>query len=184
MWFKPEPPISPMSLPMPDAYQNFAALRRHEFEWIDFRVVVEDRHSPVAIVAPHGGKIEPGTSQIATAIAGLDYSLYCFEGIKRTGNARLHVTSSNFDEHRCLALIATCPSSSPSTAARAPTPPRSSAASTTPSPRQSPTPSPKRASPPAQPQPTSRARAPTTSATVAQNTAVSNSSSPAPSATH
>ena len=94
---------------MPDAYQNFAALRRHEFEWIDFRVVVEDRHSPVAIVAPHGGKIEPGTSQIATAIAGNDYSLYCFEGIKRTGNARLHVTSSNFDEHRCLALIATCP---------------------------------------------------------------------------
>lgn len=60
----------------------------------------------VAIIAPHGGKIEPRTSDIARAIAGQDYSCYLFEGRKARDNGELHITSSNFNEPQCLALIA------------------------------------------------------------------------------
>lgn len=50
-----------------------------------------------------------GTSAIARAIAGPDFNLYVFEGIRRSGNYEaLHLTSHLFDEPACLALIATC----------------------------------------------------------------------------
>jgi phage replication-related protein YjqB (UPF0714/DUF867 family) len=62
----------------------------------------------VAIIAPHGGKIESGTSQIATAIAGELYGLYCFEGLKPRGNRTLHIPSTNFNEPKCMELISTC----------------------------------------------------------------------------
>lgn len=91
---------------MPDTYPDFATLAAREREGVDFRVVVRTRDSRAAIVAPHGGGIEPGTSEIAAAIAGPDHSAYAFEGIKRTGNAVLHITGSRFDEPRCLELLA------------------------------------------------------------------------------
>jgi phage replication-related protein YjqB (UPF0714/DUF867 family) len=57
-------------------------------------------------VAPHGGKIESGTSEIAGAIAGREFNLYCFEGIKRDRNYRvLHIASDHFDEPKCLQLV-------------------------------------------------------------------------------
>jgi phage replication-related protein YjqB (UPF0714/DUF867 family) len=45
----------------------------------------------LAILAPHGGGIEPGTSELAEAVAGEGLSFYAFEGLKRSGNAVLHV---------------------------------------------------------------------------------------------
>lgn len=51
-------------------------------------------------MAPHGGGIEPGTYEIADAVAGIEHSFYCFEGIKKSHNFRLHLTSTNFDEDR------------------------------------------------------------------------------------
>jgi phage replication-related protein YjqB (UPF0714/DUF867 family) len=57
------------------------------------------------LVAPHGGGIEPGTSEIAEHIAGEDLSLGLFEGRKPRGNGVLHITSTHFDEPRCLALV-------------------------------------------------------------------------------
>jgi phage replication-related protein YjqB (UPF0714/DUF867 family) len=59
------------------------------------------------IIAPHGGEIEPGTSEIATRIASDDLGIYLFEGIKTKGNGRLHLTSTRFDEPECLMLIRT-----------------------------------------------------------------------------
>jgi len=49
-------------------------------------------------MAPHGGKIEPGTSEIADAIAANKYAFYSFEGIKSDGNGILHIPSGLFDE--------------------------------------------------------------------------------------
>jgi phage replication-related protein YjqB (UPF0714/DUF867 family) len=57
------------------------------------------------VVAPHGGGIEQGTSEIAEAIAGQDFSLYCLEGTKRRGNEALHVTSTCFDDPECVELV-------------------------------------------------------------------------------
>jgi len=63
----------------------------------------------IGIIAPHGGSIEAHTSEIASAIAGEDFSLYLLEGIRPSGNyAALHLTSHNFDEPKCLELLANC----------------------------------------------------------------------------
>jgi phage replication-related protein YjqB (UPF0714/DUF867 family) len=90
-----------------DTYRNFAALCDSETEGVDFRVLAVKREgSGIAIVAPHGGAIEPGTSEVATEVAGVDLSLALFEGIKSEGeNWRLHLTSTNFDEPRCIELV-------------------------------------------------------------------------------
>jgi phage replication-related protein YjqB (UPF0714/DUF867 family) len=87
-----------------DRYNNFAALRAAE-PADAFSIAVCDRASQVVVAAPHGGGIEPGTSEVAVSIAGADLSYYLFEGHKRQGNAALHITSSNFDEPQGLALL-------------------------------------------------------------------------------
>lgn len=93
----------------PDKYENYYDLASHEEEGIDFRICVTERDSVIAIIAPHGGGIEPKTSQLAGAIAGDDFNLYCFEGLKKSGNyAQLHVTSHHFNEPRCRELIFRC----------------------------------------------------------------------------
>ena len=61
--------------------------------------------SDVLIIAPHGGLIEAGTSEIAGLIAGEDHRLFSFEGLKPRGSNRdLHITSHRFDHPECLAL--------------------------------------------------------------------------------
>lgn len=90
-----------------DKYPNFEMLRRAE-RADDFRIDCRLRPSAVAIIAPHGGKIEPGTSNIAAAIAANDYCLYRFEGRKPRENRDLHITSTHFDEPECLTLISAC----------------------------------------------------------------------------
>jgi len=91
---------------MKDTYKSFADLERNEQSGIDYRIVVRRAMSAFAIVAPHGGGIEPGTSEIADAVAGADYSFYAFEGMKPPpGNKVLHITSTRFDEPMCLALV-------------------------------------------------------------------------------
>ena len=62
-----------------------------------------ERASPIVVVAPHGGRIEAGTSQTATLVASEDFSLYCFEGL--VSGRRLHITSARFDEPKGLALV-------------------------------------------------------------------------------
>ena len=90
-----------------DAYRNFAELCASEKEDVDFRILtVKQKGSATVIIAPHGGAIEPGTSEVATAVAGDDLSLALFEGIRpEGGNRRLHLTSTNFDEPRCVELV-------------------------------------------------------------------------------
>jgi phage replication-related protein YjqB (UPF0714/DUF867 family) len=90
-----------------DKYPNFEMLRGAE-RADDFRIDCRLRPSAVAIIAPHGGKIEPGTSNIAAAIAANDYCLYRFEGRKPRENRDLHITSTHFDEPECLTLISAC----------------------------------------------------------------------------
>jgi phage replication-related protein YjqB (UPF0714/DUF867 family) len=88
----------------------FADLTKVYTEGTDFRVHLQRRPaSTVAIVAPHGGPIESGTSEIARAIAGDEFNLYLFEGCRPSGNYEaLHLTSHWFDEPRCLELLAQC----------------------------------------------------------------------------
>jgi phage replication-related protein YjqB (UPF0714/DUF867 family) len=97
-------------VPHRDRYASFAELARSEVEGESYRIdCVRGHWSSVAIIAPHGGKIEPRTGQIARAIASDDFNLYVFEGILKDDNyTRLHLTSHNFDEPQCLDLISFC----------------------------------------------------------------------------
>jgi phage replication-related protein YjqB (UPF0714/DUF867 family) len=81
-----------------DWYGSYAELRRYEREGVDFRIILNSGNSGVTVVAPHGGGIEPGTTEIAEALAADDHTLYSFDGLKPSGNAKLHLTSTRFDE--------------------------------------------------------------------------------------
>jgi len=90
---------------MDDRYKSFAELAASEDEGRDYERALLRRESDIVIIAPHGGGIEQGTSEIAAAIAGEDFSLYCFNGIKGSGNEDLQITSTRFDEPNGVALI-------------------------------------------------------------------------------
>jgi phage replication-related protein YjqB (UPF0714/DUF867 family) len=88
-----------------DIYCDYAGLAAELREGIDYQIVANRRDPRVAVIAPHGGGIELGTSEIATAIAGSEFSVYCFEGLKARGNERLHITSTRFDEPTCVRIV-------------------------------------------------------------------------------
>ena len=76
-----------------------------ESEGSSYSLTVMNRRSAFAIIAPHGGGIEPGTSEIARGIAGSVFSYYTFDGLMQEGNELLHITSTLFDEPKCLHLM-------------------------------------------------------------------------------
>lgn len=91
-----------------DKYASFSDLEARETLEADYRINMYERPAARAlIIAPHGGSIEIGTSELATLIAGEDHSLFTFDGLKARGrNQDLHITSHNFDHPDCVALAA------------------------------------------------------------------------------
>jgi len=87
---------------MKDTFNSFMDLQEKFREGVDYRIQAFDRGSSIIIIAPHGGGIDPGSSELARAIAGGELSLYLFEGIRTSGNDELHITSHRFDEPTCL----------------------------------------------------------------------------------
>lgn len=83
---------------MPDAYDSFQELESREREGEDWAREYIHRGSRVLVMAPHGGWIEPFTAELARAVAGNDLSVYTFQGLKESGNEKLHLTSHRFDE--------------------------------------------------------------------------------------
>ncbi|MFF8028957.1 poly-gamma-glutamate hydrolase family protein [Streptomyces sp. NPDC007896] len=72
-----------------------------------------------AVIAPHGGGIEGGTSELCLAIAGYDpadlaptpavgpvHDFWMFEGLMSSGNGALHVTSTHCDDTIARSLCA------------------------------------------------------------------------------
>ena len=72
---------------MNNKYKRFFELKQKEQYGVDYVIQFRKGPSGVLVVAPHGGGIEPGTSDIADGIAGRKHSFYCFKGIKKFGNA-------------------------------------------------------------------------------------------------
>ncbi len=87
------------------SYRSFKELTDREVGGQDYRIRIDLRDPGVLIMAPHGGKIEPMTAEISEAIAGMDYSFYCLEGLKANGNSVLHIESHLFDEPRALQAV-------------------------------------------------------------------------------
>ncbi|WP_051940885.1 poly-gamma-glutamate hydrolase family protein [Phaeacidiphilus oryzae] len=90
---------------MPDHYRNWPALQAHCTEGVDYRIVERRTGSGVAQLAIHAGGLEGGTGELAKAVAeALGHNLYCFEALRPTGNRRLHITSTRYDEPLCVDL--------------------------------------------------------------------------------
>jgi phage replication-related protein YjqB (UPF0714/DUF867 family) len=93
---------------MGDKFRSFEELEKNETSGLNYRILARQRKTEFGVCAPHGGGIEEGTSEIADAIAGEEFSLYTFEGLKSKNNSELHITSTRFDEPLCIALIERC----------------------------------------------------------------------------
>jgi phage replication-related protein YjqB (UPF0714/DUF867 family) len=91
--------------------------RRHEL--FDDSLARTGEVAHTAILAPHGGGIEPGTSELCLAVAGyhpallpetppagVTYDYWMFEGLKPQDNDELHVTSTGCDDEIALSLCA------------------------------------------------------------------------------
>lgn len=90
---------------MADRYRTFDDLAANKRLGIDYGIRVSDRESQVAILAPHGGMIEPHTSEIAEAIARTDLSFYAFEALKDGPHGDFHINSHRFDEPQAIDLL-------------------------------------------------------------------------------
>jgi phage replication-related protein YjqB (UPF0714/DUF867 family) len=82
---------------MLDTYNTVEDLLAKERDYIEIDNRIDGR-SRIAVLAPHAGEIEPFTGEIARAVAGKDHRFYGFAGKAPDGNARLHITSTRFDE--------------------------------------------------------------------------------------
>lgn len=85
-----------MKQALTDQYGSFTEMAENEIEGTDYSVAARDAGSALLVMAPHGGGIEPGISEIVRAFAA-GSSVYLLEGLKRRGNKSLHVTSAHFD---------------------------------------------------------------------------------------
>lgn len=94
-----------INMPGRDRYCSFVDLQANTQSGVDYRIIIQERSSLLAVLAPHGGGIEPGTSEIARALAGERFSLYLFEGLRPEDGHALHITSTRFDEPGCLDLL-------------------------------------------------------------------------------
>lgn len=90
---------------MVDRYTSFKDLAANERLDIDYRIRAFDRGSGAVILAPHGGWIEPKTSEIAEAIAERTLSFYAFEALRNAPHSHFHITSHRFDEPKAIKLV-------------------------------------------------------------------------------
>ena len=88
-----------------DLYSNFQELSAAKVEGTDYKISSRENSSNLAIIAIHGGEIEPGTTELADNIAGSSYSYYSFQGIMSSNNSSLHITSTKFDEPIAISLV-------------------------------------------------------------------------------
>ncbi len=73
----------------------------------DYQIETTANGSNIAVIAIHGGKIEPGTTELAYALSSYNhYNYYSYRGVKKKGNAALHIASDQFDEPAALELVA------------------------------------------------------------------------------
>ena len=92
---------------MRDRYASFAELSQHEREGVDYAIELDLRDSRITVIAPHGGHIEPMTTEIGRVVAGGDFNFYSFMGLCCSRlHGDLHITSHKFDEPCCIRLVA------------------------------------------------------------------------------
>jgi phage replication-related protein YjqB (UPF0714/DUF867 family) len=95
------------------------ARRHRRHERFDDTLAGTDEVPKTVILAPHGGGIERGTSELCLAVAGyhpanlpqippaeVTYDYWMFEGVREDDNRELHVTSTGCDDDVAVSLCA------------------------------------------------------------------------------
>src|SRR6266404_2439133 len=90
---------------MSSEYTSYRQLRKDHKKDTDFKISKSPVRSKICVFSPHGGKIEPGVSELVTEIARDDFSWYLFEGTQRSHNWDLHIKSHLFDEPEAIEFI-------------------------------------------------------------------------------
>lgn len=90
-----------------DTYSNFMQLAANERYMTDYLIEHQLIDSPILIFTPHGGGIEPGTTELVKAIAGEELNYYTLTAKKSKDNINLHITSKNYDEPTLLKILPT-----------------------------------------------------------------------------
>ncbi|MEF2071431.1 poly-gamma-glutamate hydrolase family protein [Consotaella aegiceratis] len=93
---------------MVDRYRSFDDLANNARLGIDYRIRFADRSTACVIIAPHGGWIEPNTSEIAEAIAKTDLLFYTFEVLNNGAHSDFHISSHRFDEPNAIDIVGKC----------------------------------------------------------------------------
>ncbi|WPU65034.1 poly-gamma-glutamate hydrolase family protein [Peredibacter starrii] len=94
-----------------DHYKNFSELAAKNVEGEDYVIELKNRNSKILVMAFHGGYIESGSTELASAITSESFNFYTFKGL-RVGemdessftSSTLHLTSTNFDEPQLMEL--------------------------------------------------------------------------------
>ena len=79
------------------AARSFLQIAKTAKADIDYKIIYKPGVRSYLIVAPHGGNIEPGSTELAQAIANNNYGFYVFNGLKRDSSS-VFVPSTRFDE--------------------------------------------------------------------------------------
>jgi phage replication-related protein YjqB (UPF0714/DUF867 family) len=104
----------------PNLTEGVDYARRHRrHERFDDTLARTDETPKTVILAPHGGGIERGTSELCLAVAGyhpanlpqtppagVTYDYWMFEGVREDDNRELHVTSTGCDDDMAVSLCA------------------------------------------------------------------------------
>jgi phage replication-related protein YjqB (UPF0714/DUF867 family) len=104
----------------PNLVEGIDYARRHRrHERFDDTLAGTDEVPRTVVLAPHGGGIERGTSELCLAVAGyhpanlpqnppagVTYDYWMFEGVREDDNRQLHVTSTGCDDAMAVSLCA------------------------------------------------------------------------------
>lgn len=87
-----------------DRFPSLAALKK-ELGASAYNIRCLDRGANLTIVSAHGGYIEPGTSAIAREIAGRQWNLFDFQGLRADLASDMHVTATRFRDPELSRLL-------------------------------------------------------------------------------
>jgi phage replication-related protein YjqB (UPF0714/DUF867 family) len=88
-----------------DKYKSFKELEVAERRDVDYRIEFNKTGSNVLVLAVHGGGTEPGTTELASAIADKDLNYYSLVSLKGNDTTELHITSTRFDEPVAVEMV-------------------------------------------------------------------------------
>ncbi len=85
-----------------DKYRNFSELKANRPN--AFRINKLKGNDKFLVFTPHGGGIEPGTTEICEWFGRAAFSYYAFTGVGKNCK-ELHVTSTHFDEPKLIKML-------------------------------------------------------------------------------